>query len=170
MMIPTAAKRSITTSVHRMPQLSFNSGRIHPHACRNFGSTRAKRRDNPLPPLTNPVEQAIETSRRRGELDNLTGAGKPLAVRDTTPTIPVGMSSSELLSKKAEFEMRRAIHNKELEEVAGMGEKLKYKGTTEGGIASVQGGGRTSDGGVSDTMSHYILKESDLSVKDLKDK
>ena len=31
-----------------------------------------------MAPLTNPVEQAIEEARRRGELNNLSGSGKPM--------------------------------------------------------------------------------------------
>jgi hypothetical protein len=112
--------------------------------------------------LTNPVENAIEAARRRGEFENLSGAGKPLKPQTGDVRAVAGMSSSELLSKKAEFEMRRAIHNKELENIGGEGERLKYKGT---GISPTVGG---DGGGGDNAMSTYILKQSTPSAADMK--
>jgi hypothetical protein len=112
--------------------------------------------------LTNPVENAIEAAQRRGELDNLSGAGKPLAKGDVGRV--TGISSSELLSKKAEFEMRRAIHNKELENIGGEGKQLKYKGT---GVSPTVAGGNDGVGG-GDVMSTYILKQTNPSAADIK--
>ena len=71
--------------------------------------------------------------------------------------------------------MRRSIRNRELEDIAGQGEKLKYKGTTPGtdGTAGGGGSGGQSGGGggsAQSVMSKYILKESQLSADELKTK
>ena len=112
------------------------------------------RRDAPLPPLTNPVLNAIEEARKKGEFDNLSGAGKPLSKVDHDLP-PAGMTSTELLSKKAEFEMRRAIRNRELEDIGGEGEKLTYKGTGEVGSADA-------------AMGSYIVNQVKPSFEDMK--
>ena len=134
----------------------------------------ATRRDAPMPPLTNPVENAIEEARRRGEFKNLSNAGKPLPKKDDVMTAVGGNSPSDLLSKKAEFEMRRAIRNNELESLAGEGQQLRYRGTTPGLPPAGQGsggavGGRASGVGA-DVMSQYILDQSQVSAEDLKQK
>mmetsp|Transcript_44728 Transcript_44728/g.68429 ORF Transcript_44728/g.68429 Transcript_44728/m.68429 type:complete len:82 (-) Transcript_44728:93-338(-) len=71
-----------------------------------------------------------------------------------------GSSTSDLLSRKAEFEMRRAIRNSELEQLGGEGEKLKYKGTA---ITGPKIGG---EGGQS--MKTYILDQADMSAEEMK--
>ncbi|KAL3899285.1 MAG: hypothetical protein SGARI_006495 [Bacillariaceae sp.] len=124
-----------------------------------------------MPALTNPVEQAIADAQKRGDLSNLSGAGKPLTAKDNNISIP-GMSTSELLSKKAEFEMRRAVQSGELEHLQG--EKLEYKGTNivstslssgSGGSSSIGGGEQPSG---ADVMGRYILKQAQPKAKDLK--
>jgi hypothetical protein len=112
--------------------------------------------------LTNPVENAIAAAQRRGELNNLSGAGKPLAKSDAV--VVTGMASSELLSKRAEFEMRRAIRNKELENIGGEGKQLKYKGT---GISPTIGDGSDGGGG-GEVMGTYILQQAKPSAADIK--
>ena len=119
-----------------------------------------------MPPLTNPVENAIAAAQQRGELSNLSGSGKPLKQGVEASRVPTGMTSSELLSKKAEFEMRRSIKNKELDHLQG--QKLEYKGTS---IVSSGLGGRSdgSSGGEGpDAMSRYILQQAQPAAKDLK--
>jgi hypothetical protein len=124
------------------------------------GFAAAARREPPLAPLTNPVENAIEAARRRGEFENLSGAGKPLPKGDMPVAGGRGSSPSDLLSKKAEFEMRRAIRNNELENLGGEGKKLKYKGTA---ISTPTIGG---EGGQS--ISNYVLVQADMSAEDMK--
>ncbi|CAB9512396.1 expressed unknown protein [Seminavis robusta] len=130
------------------------------------------KRDAPLPPLTNPVEQAIAAAQQRGQLNNLSGAGKPLSSKSNSiSSRPVaGMSTSELLSKKAEFEMRRAVKNRELEHLEG--QTLQYRGTTivSPSLSSNSGGspsGSSEKSGAT-IMGQYILKQAQPSVKDLK--
>ena len=79
-----------------------------------------------------------------------------------------GMSSSQLLSQKAEFEMRRAVHSRELEDLAGKGEKLQYKGTTI--VTSSTANPGSSGGGcnANEAMSRYILDQVKPSTDDLK--
>lgn len=130
----------------------------------------ATQRDPPMPPLTNPVEQAIAAAQQRGDLNNLSGAGKPLSKTSSSSTAAVaGMSSTELLSKKAEFEMRRAIQSGELDHLQG--EKLEYRGTN---IVSVSLSAKSSSGGGggeptgAKIMERYILKQAQPKAKDLK--
>ena len=134
-----------------------------------------------MAPLTNPVEQAIEEARRRGELNNLSGSGKPMTSsskqNDAAMMHSSGrMSPEQLMSSKAEYEMRRAIRNNELEDLGGEGKKLKYKGTTGlspsltgGGGGSNEGGG-TGGGGTTgaDVISKYILDQAQPSANDMK--
>ena len=124
------------------------------------------RREAPLPALSNPVEQAISAAQRRGDLNNLSGAGKALKQdNDASRVVPTGLTSSELLSKKAEFEMRRAMHNRELDHLQG--QKLEYKGTSTAS-PSLSGGGSEGGGDGPDVMSRYILKQAQPTVEDLK--
>jgi hypothetical protein len=126
---------------------------------RGFASSR---REVPLPPLTNPVEQAIVQARLRGEFDGLSGAGKPLQKsKETSPL--AGITTSTILSMRAEFEMRRAVHNKELEHLAG--QKLEYKGTSI--VSPTSAGGDGGDGGDA-MLSQYILKEAQPSAAGMK--
>ena len=108
--------------------------------------------------------QSIEDAQQRGEFNHLSGSGKPLPKRTDT-TVPVGLSGTQVMAQKAEFEMRRAIHNQELSDLAGQGEALPYKGTSVTGaeISQQQGGG----GGL-DVVSDFVMKESKLSAEDLK--
>ena len=124
------------------------------------------RREAPLPPLTNPVENAIAAAQQRGDLNNLSGSGKPLQQGVDASRVPTGMTSSELLSKKAEFEMRRAIKNNELDHLQG--QKLEYKGTSivSSGLGTSSASG--SDGDGPDAMSRYILEQAQPSAKDMK--
>ena len=151
---------------------------IAPHAGKWFGGGRhvilrplskssRPGREPPLPPLTNPIENAIEAARQRGEFQNLSGSGKPLPKGESVLAVAGGGGSpSELLAQKAEFEMRRAIRNNELENIGGEGEKLKYKGT---GI-SPSIGGESGGGGGGNAMEHYILDQSRISADDMKKK
>jgi hypothetical protein len=137
---------------------------------RNFA-----RREAPLPPLSNPVEQAIAAAQQRGELNNLSGAGKPLK-KDTAASISHRMhssssSSANLMSSKAEFEMRRAVLNKELELEHMHGQAREYKGTSIVSMSLTGGDGGSDgagDGADSGAMGRYILKQAQPSVKDLK--
>ena len=88
-------------------------------------------------------------------MNDLAGSGKPLNKVDNTQH--PRMSTSELLQKKAEFEMRRAIHQRELEDIGGEGQKLKYKGTLE----------MNSDG-LGEAMGSYITHQAEPSAEDLK--
>jgi Domain of unknown function (DUF1992) len=136
------------------------------------GATRGfARRDPPLPPLTNPTEQAIDAAQKRGALDNLSGAGKPLTFKhsDTVKARPMaGMSTAELLSKKAEVEMRRAIHNNELDHVA-YGQPLEYRGTNIVSSSLSSSNSDQSTGATGATaMGQHILKQAQPSVENLK--
>ena len=144
--------------------------RIERLATARLHFSSSSRREPPMAPLTNPVEQAIEEARRRGKLSNLSGSGKPMQKKTKDGDVHNGvmsgrMSPSQLISTKAEFEMRRAIRNRELENLGGEGEKLKYKGTTgispslTGGGTSTEGGGGGSDAGTN-AMGKYILKQT----------
>ena len=68
--------------------------------------------------------------------------------------------------------MRRAIHNNELDNLAGEGEKLKYKGTNISPSISGGGGGGDGSGGNSgpSVMEKYILDQANLSANDMKKK
>jgi Domain of unknown function (DUF1992) len=122
------------------------------------------RREAPLPALNNPVENAIAAAQQRGDLNNLSGSGKPLKQGVEASRVPTGMTSSELLSKKAEFEMRRAMHNKELDHLQG--QKLVYKGTNI--VPTSLGGGGDAGGEASNVMKRYIIDQAQPTVKDLK--
>lgn len=134
------------------------------------------RREAPLPPLTNPVEQAIRNAQKRGELTNLAGSGKPLSKNAVTTLsshslhASSGSSTSNILSTKAEFEMRRAAMNQELELEHLHGKARAYQGTNIVGSSGIGGGGPSSGAGgdLNSVMGDYILKESQPSVKDLK--
>ena len=130
------------------------------------------RREAPLAPLSNPVEQAIQAAQQRGDLNNLTGAGKPLKQDSASSLSHVmhassGSSTSNLLSTKAEFEMRRATLNKELELEHMHGKALEYKGTNITGSSVMSGGSGGADS-LDSAMGAYILIESQPSVTDLK--
>lgn len=151
----------------QMIRMAMGRGAFHQQQqqpLRSFAA--AARRDPPLPPLSNPVEKAIEAAGRRGDLSNLSGSGKPLSPkRGGDVAVAAGrMSPATLLFRKAEYEMRRAVRNRELVNLEGEGEKLKYKGT---GIVSPRIGGDGGSGG-DDSLGTYILDQSQLSSEDMK--
>ena len=123
-------------------------------------------------PIISPsVERAIREAQQRGAFDKLRGAGKPLISKRYDMRVKggltPGMSSVELFSKKAEFEMQRAIRNHELDPVLH-GQPLKYRGTTV--VTSSWSSGSSSSSDSSTTaMEQYILKQAQPSVKDLKE-
>lgn len=135
--------------------------------CRGLATTTTTR-DAPLPPLSNPVEQAILAAKERGDFNNLSGKGKPLPKRDIADPI-AGISNTDLLHKRAEVEMRQYIdhHAKEDLQDHYYGKKLPYKGTNIVGTSSSSGSGSGSESGlgssadaVVDAMGKYIIKES----------
>lgn len=113
------------------------------------------------------MEQAIGQARAQGKFNGLAGAGKPLPKNKETSPI-AGITTSELLSKRAEFSMRRAIHNKELEHLAG--QKLVYKGTNivSTSLSGSSSDGMTGKGSGADVMGDYILKQAQPSAAHIK--
>ena len=154
-------KVSVSRVYHRIGISSWQNVISSQSTRRSTSGGRRPRPDPPLPALTNPVEHAIASAQRRGDLSNLSGAGKPLTAKSDSssrPAVP-GMSTSELLSKKAEFEMRRAVQSGELEHLQGG--KLKagtnVVSTSIGGSSGSSAGGEQQSG--AGIMGRYILKE-----------
>ena len=109
------------------------------------------KRAAPLPPVMTRVERMIAEAQGAGDFDELEGKGKPL--KRGHDVAVAGVSQSELIAHRAEFEMRRANVQHELDYVGGKGVPLP-KGTTRGPSLG--------------QISQYVKKNSGFSAKQLK--